>query len=346
MSADLRNLEADDRESDSDQGPVHEVHQLRRQYQADLVCLIVETTEGPLGLGNVMIQVDSDFASHAFCVVQRKYANSYLAFTHELGHLLGCQHDREKATGPGAFPFSYGFRMEVDEVHYRTVMAIPPGLPILHFSNPEVTFHSQRTGVSIDSAKSACNAETIRRTARVVSNFSSRLPGSDRLSVILTEPEDGETYEAPGIIECVASATAGMAALERVDFFENGTLLFTSAAPPFSWAWGGTIPGTYRLWAKVTDIEGRTALSAPVSVRVSGTYPEFDPAGCRQLDDGRFALRIEGVAGQKYQIDASKDLQGWLPIATNQLTGAMMEEVDSQAVGLQRRYYRLRPMPY
>src|SRR2546429_2011550 len=50
------------------------------------VCMITETTGGPVGLAYLMRDVSTDFSHEAFSVVQRQYATAYYALAHELGH--------------------------------------------------------------------------------------------------------------------------------------------------------------------------------------------------------------------------------------------------------------------
>jgi hypothetical protein len=94
---------------------------------------------------------------------------SSLTPAHEWGHNLGAHHDRANASGPGAFPYSYGFVSVAGD--FRTVMSYDsPSCPggscnrIPYFSNPGITYLGRATGV----ADSEDNARTIRAVAPIV----------------------------------------------------------------------------------------------------------------------------------------------------------------------------------
>ena len=148
-------------------GVLDEVHGLRDMYGADLVSMIVGGSQY-CGLGYLMSNPGAGFQSYAFSVVARGCATGYYSFAHELGHNLGCQHDRDHA-GTGAYSYSFGHR--APDSSWRTVMAYAPGPRVGHFSNPAVMLNGISTGVVNTSAGGADNAMTINTTAPIVAQF-------------------------------------------------------------------------------------------------------------------------------------------------------------------------------
>jgi hypothetical protein len=152
-------------------GQLDAVHTLRAQYGADVVVLITESMATYAGLGFIMAPPSSAFDDYAFAVVKRQYASGSYVFAHEVGHVMGCQHDRDNATSSGAYDYSYGHRFSDGTNTLRTIMAYAPGNRIPYFSNPDVTYSSVATGIAAGATNSANNALTISNTRSVVAGF-------------------------------------------------------------------------------------------------------------------------------------------------------------------------------
>jgi hypothetical protein len=150
-----------------DDGFIDEVHELRDQYAADLVSLLVSDMSA-CGVAYLMLDLSTSFESSAFSVVMLSCATGYYSFGHELGHNMGSHHDRDNA-GPALFDYSYGYREPGES--WRTIMAYAPGTRIQHFSNPDVMYGGQPTGVPITQPDSAHNALSINNAAFTVANF-------------------------------------------------------------------------------------------------------------------------------------------------------------------------------
>jgi hypothetical protein len=60
---------------------------------------------------------------------------------------------------------------------------------------------------------------------------------------------------------------------------------------------------------------------------------------------GTAIVRLTGGNGFRYAVDASTDLAGWLPVATNTVSGGFADYTDSGAVGASFRFYRGRWVP-
>ena len=152
-------------------GKLDNVQTLRTQYGADLVCLVVEGMNTYAGLGYIMSPVSTNFVNYGYSVVKRQYLTGAYTFPHELGHNLGCNHDRDNAQGSGSQTYSYGYRFDVSSTTYRTVMAYAPGTRIPYFSNPAVNYLGAATGIATGQTNEANNALSISNSVATVAAF-------------------------------------------------------------------------------------------------------------------------------------------------------------------------------
>jgi len=131
-------------------GWMDEVQVWRDAHAADVVCLVTEreSSNQYAGMANQLRGMDSSSLSRGFTVCLRPYLLGNYTLAHEVGHLLGGNHDRDTSPEGGLRPGSYGFRFTVDGEVYRTVMAYRPGVQVPHFSNPRVLFRGVPTGES------------------------------------------------------------------------------------------------------------------------------------------------------------------------------------------------------
>lgn len=161
-----------DRLTNPNDGFADNIHELRNQARADVVSTILENISGACGVANFSMTFGPNaHPGLAFNVTRRDCAVSNLSFPHELGHNQGSRHDRAADPSNGAYTYSHGFI--APNSAFRTVMATsnlaPPRIP--YFSNPDVMFGGQPTGIADGSPNSADNARSINNTAIYVANF-------------------------------------------------------------------------------------------------------------------------------------------------------------------------------
>ena len=170
FSIDL-NLLTDQAGPDDPGGVMDSAHTLRDTYHADLVVLLADYSGGYCGLAWIMLNEGPGFESSGFSVVNWDCAVApQNSFAHELGHNMGLAHDRLNANG-AVLPYAYGYAVPGS---FRTIMAYScsPSCPrVRHFSNPNVLYAGQPTGIATSASNSAYNALALDNTANTVAGF-------------------------------------------------------------------------------------------------------------------------------------------------------------------------------
>lgn len=155
---------------DTGDGFMDEIHAIRDQYGADMVALLVSNNQY-CGIAYLMTTLGNGFAASAFSVSNYSCAVGNITFPHELGHNMGCAHDRDNS-GNALFSYSYGWRwFGQSNNQFRSVMAYAPGSRVPHFSNPDVTYDGVATGVPIGQQGEAANAQSINQAAFTIANW-------------------------------------------------------------------------------------------------------------------------------------------------------------------------------
>jgi hypothetical protein len=216
----------------------------RNTYAADLVALIVENGQY---CGIAWLNDSSADAPYGFSVTLRTCATANTTFAHETGHNQGMCHDWY-VDGPGCEVFgwatySYGYVDDDPGDRWRTIMAYNTRCSdqgfnctrILHFSNPDVLYSGQPTGVNPGTNTSclvgqipttecdAHNARTLNESDIVIANF--------RQSVMRTLTVTGAgtgngTVTATGI-SC--TITAGSTSGDCSESYPDGTSVTLTA---------------------------------------------------------------------------------------------------------------------
>ena len=156
-------------------GAMDEIHALRNQYGADFVSLWVEYSD-QAGIGWMNRTRSTQAERLAFHVASRIAAVANRTFPHELGHNMGAEHDKANSSGTGMFPYSYGLQQIARAPFYRTIMAYgcSAGIDcprVSYFSNPEVSFQGQPTGVVATATNPADNRQTFNNSIQWTANF-------------------------------------------------------------------------------------------------------------------------------------------------------------------------------
>jgi len=92
-------------------------------------------------------------------------------------------------------------------------------------------------------------------------------------TVDLISPANGASFTAPASISLSATAGDTDGTINRVDFYQSTTLLFSDTVSPYGFTWSNVAAGSYTLRAVAVDNQGNTAEDS-VSVTV------FTAGGC------------------------------------------------------------------
>ena len=146
-----------------DDGYMDDIHALRDQYEADIGMMITAN-----GAGTVVTILEKP--ESAFAYVNYDLATGVYAFGHEIGHLLGAQHEAN-LTNMGVdrpYAFSHGY-IDPDR-SWRTVMAYEycsNCFRMNFWSNPNITILGEPAGNAIFSD----NARALNRNASAFASF-------------------------------------------------------------------------------------------------------------------------------------------------------------------------------
>jgi hypothetical protein len=272
VSADLARLR------DAKDGFMDEVHPLRDQRAADLVCLVTETGDDYWFYG-----LQGPSAANAFSVIRRPYLTGSYLFPVTLSFSLGCQLERPYADSVGAFPYAYGYSFTgLDGLAYGTVESMTENrLP--WFSNPSVLLQGRPSGAREGQPGAADNARTINQTAPLLAAFRggammTTLPHVAIVSPLGTTSSPLRVNEDTNLV-ITAEASDFDGFVQRVDFCrsENGgaapRLLGSVSNSPFTFVWHGVPAGDHTLFAVAVDDAGATARSSEDLVLSAAPVP-------------------------------------------------------------------------
>lgn len=168
--------------SSSDDGYLDYVYYFRKLYGADLVSMLSSVEDSWTGMGDIFCNCWANTASDemnefGFNInLWSDLGAPQYTLAHEIGHALGCWHNREAVVGSTEmlFPYAYGKRWFSGDQGIRTIMAYDDNVynyptTIPYFSNPDVSYLSNKTG----NINSEDNAQVIRRTSSFISSLRS-----------------------------------------------------------------------------------------------------------------------------------------------------------------------------
>jgi len=163
MGTDLNRL------TNPNDGFMDEVHQIRKQYNADIVVLLTQANDYG-GLGWVLNNVNGSY-THAFNIVRVQQASWTNTSIHEIGHNMGMLHEVENnSISPPLFPYAYGWYWTGNNsTVYGSVMSYT-GAEAPFFSNPNELYYGAATGTP-----TANNAQVFRNIKHVVAFYSDRI---------------------------------------------------------------------------------------------------------------------------------------------------------------------------
>jgi hypothetical protein len=158
-----------------DDGYMDNVHSLRDKYSADMVQLIISNAAYG-GLSNTMFSNSHAYESSAFTALGVKYFLG--SSVHELGHIMGNQHDIYNTSSDGSYSYSHGYGSPNNT--FRTIMSYSNACNgvqntqcansgINYWSSPIQYYHGEALGDTYANARL-----TILNNAYTIANFRQR----------------------------------------------------------------------------------------------------------------------------------------------------------------------------
>jgi hypothetical protein len=297
-------VEALTRLRENGDGYMDEVHELRDRYNADIVVLIVDNQDS-CGASYSMKTLSVGFAPYAFSLVSRNCSVNNYSLAHELGHVMGSQHDHGNANIDGVYPYSYGYQDPAGV--FRTIMAYDcPGgcVRVNYWSNPDVQYNGQPMGVAEGDSMAADNRKSLNNTRSIVANFRS---STGSLTVTLGPPEavsagaqwrvDGGAWRNSGYIQ------SGLAVGSHAVAFRDDVAGWTAPENQSVTIAGGqtaTTRGTYvqQTGSLTVTLTPAAAVAAGARWRIKGDSTWRDGGYIQSgIVVGSYTVEFRGVSG-------------------------------------------------
>jgi len=172
-------------------GIFDDIEDLRDKYGADQVTLINKVTPDEISGGGITcglawlvksnIIPSGSRVSYAVIEDGTICGASITTYAHEVGHNMGCAHDRRTGGGAGKHSYSYGYQDSRNQ--FVTVMAYDWTCPgncqyINYFSNPEINYEGDPTGILHTDPEAADNARTINETRNIMGQYRDKVRGT------------------------------------------------------------------------------------------------------------------------------------------------------------------------
>ncbi|MHB9757817.1 glycoside hydrolase family 48 protein [Streptomyces sp. BYX5S] len=127
---------------------------------------------------------------------------------------------------------------------------------------------------------------------------------------VLTSPEAGAVYTAGAAVPLAATAAAADgASVEKVEFYDDTTLIGTDTTAPYALDTDDLKAGAHSLYAKATDSKGATGESTPVGITVAaGAAVVASPSqlGVQQGKSGTFDVKLSTQPASNVTVAVSR----------------------------------------
>jgi hypothetical protein len=129
--------------------------------------------------------------------------------------------------------------------------------------------------------------------------------------LLFTGPDYGEVFASGSDIQFHAEAYDTDGTIEKLEYFldrefEEDTVLMTYTESPFDFTWEGPADGVYKVYVKVTDNDGYTKQSSPISFRV-GNPPRYRYEAEQAVLTGDLSVVSDATASDGKYVDFKQD---------------------------------------